>query len=82
MAIEIKKGLALLKGEVTIEEAEELFNYFLKTKKPRVDLSECEYLHTAVLQLLLVFQPELVKLPEKRELKELLTILKGGAPNE
>jgi ABC-type transporter Mla MlaB component len=67
MPVEIKKKEAKLTGVVTIEEAEELFNFFLE-KKPKVDLSEVEHIHTACLQLLLVFKPEIIALPQDKEL--------------
>ncbi|MCI4454083.1 MAG: STAS domain-containing protein [Thermodesulfobacterium sp.] len=68
MPVEIKKKEAKLMGVVGIEEAEELFNFLVEKKKPKVDLSELEHLHTACLQLLLVFKPEIIAFPQDKEL--------------
>jgi ABC-type transporter Mla MlaB component len=68
MPVEIKKKEAKLTGVLGIEEAEELFNFLVEKKKPKVDLSEVEHLHTACLQLLLVFKPDVVALPQDKEL--------------
>jgi len=68
MPVEIKKKEAKLTGVVGIEEAEELFNFLVEKKKPKVDLSELEHLHTACLQLLLVFKPEIIAFPQDKEL--------------
>jgi ABC-type transporter Mla MlaB component len=68
MPVEIKKKEAKLMGVVRIEEAEELFNFLVEKKKPKVDLSELEHIHTACLQLLLVFKPEIIAFPQDKEL--------------
>jgi ABC-type transporter Mla MlaB component len=68
MPVEIKKKEAKLTGVLGIEEAEELYNFLVEKKKPKVDLSEVEHLHTACLQLLLVFKPDVVALPQDKEL--------------
>ena len=68
MPVEIKKKEAKLTGVLGIEEAEELFNFLVEKKKPKVDLSELEHLHTACLQLLLVFKPEIIAFPQDKEL--------------
>ncbi len=69
MGVEIKKSKAYFINTVTVEEAEDVFNWFLKQKKPKVDLSKCKHLHSAVLQLFLIFKPEIIKFPEDEELK-------------
>jgi len=69
MPVEFKNNTAKLIDLVSIEDAEALFNWFLERKKPEVDLSELSHIHTASLQLLHVFKPEITGLPEKEDLK-------------
>lgn len=68
MALEFKKNKAIFKEIVNVEEAEPLFEWFLKVKKPEVDMTECSHIHTAVLQLLMIFKPKLI-LPKDEGLK-------------
>ena len=76
MPVEFKNNTVKLTDLVSIEDAEALFNWFLEIKKPKVDLSELSHIHTACLQLLLVFKPELIALPEQEDLKMFFT--EGG----
>ncbi len=69
MALEIKNSTLKFIDLVTIEDAESLFNRLLEKKKVRIDMSQCRHIHTAVLQLLMVFSPEIEKLPEDDDLK-------------
>lgn len=53
----------VLSGVVTIEEADELLEAFAQHPDAVLDLSECEHLHTAPLQLLKLRQTTLVAPP-------------------
>ncbi len=69
MPVEFKNNTAKLTELVSIEDAEVLFNWFLERKKTKVDLNELIHIHTACLQLLLIFQPEIITLPVQEDLK-------------
>ena len=73
MPVEFKNNTAILTDLVSIEDAEALFNWLLERKKPKMDLSELSHIHTACLQLLLVFKPEIIAHPEQEDLKYWLT---------
>ena len=73
MPVEFKNNTAKLIDLVSIEDAEALFNWLLERKKPKMDLSELSHIHTACLQLLLVFKPEIIAHPEQEDLKYWLT---------
>ncbi|CAO3429162.1 hypothetical protein [Azospirillum endophyticum] len=64
MPIRFEKTLAVLDGNCAVEEAESLLDWLKSRKRPRVDLSGCEHLHTAVLQLLIAARPAVVAWPE------------------
>jgi|YelNatPaOPRAMG01_1025707.scaffolds.fasta_scaffold51806_3 ABC-type transporter Mla MlaB component len=64
MPIEFKNNKAKLTGLINIEDAESLFNWLIKKKKPKVDLSEVNHIHTAALQILLIFRSTIVNFPE------------------
>jgi hypothetical protein len=53
MAIEFKRNLATFKDVVSIEEAEELLDWFQKNRSGKVDLTSCTHLHPATLQVLM-----------------------------
>ena len=76
MPVEFKNNTAILTDLVSIEDADALFNWLLERKKPKMDLSELSHIHTACLQLLLVFKPEIIAYPEQEDLKYWLT--EGG----
>uniref|UniRef100_A0A7C2K1L0 Uncharacterized protein n=1 Tax=candidate division WOR-3 bacterium TaxID=2052148 RepID=A0A7C2K1L0_UNCW3 len=73
MPIEFKNNKAKLSGLVSVEEAETLFNWLLEKKKPKVDLSELQHLHTACLQLLFLFKPEIIAFPKRDDLRMFLS---------
>jgi hypothetical protein len=72
MSIEYKNNTAKLVDLISIEDVESLFNWLAERKKPKVDLGELDHMHTAVLQLLLVFKPTITDLPNN-DLKIFLT---------
>ncbi|WP_353684295.1 hypothetical protein V4D30_00500 [Thermodesulfovibrio sp. 3907-1M] len=70
MAVEIKNSTLKFIDLVTVEDAEAIFNKLLEKKKIKIDMSQCKHIHTAILQLLMVFTPEIIKLPEDKDLKK------------
>lgn len=56
MALEFDEKKIILKDNVSIEEAEQLFEHFLREENSIIDLSQCEHMHTAILQLILLFR--------------------------
>jgi hypothetical protein len=50
----------LLEGDCRVEDAEPLLNLLQETQDRPVDVSAMASIHTAVLQLLLVFHPKVV----------------------
>lgn len=76
MGIHYGKKLLKFEDNVGIEEAEKLFEYLIDAKKVKVDLSELSHLHSALLQLLIIFRDkiEVSSLPKDERLN---LILKG-----
>ncbi|MDQ7048168.1 MAG: hypothetical protein Q9M92_00975 [Enterobacterales bacterium] len=56
MSVAFKKTIALLEGECSIEDSEELLNWILLNPKGKLNLKKLSYLHTAVLQVLMASQ--------------------------
>lgn len=61
--------MIVLDGACVVEEAESLNDMLMQHGNWSVDASECEYLHTAVLQVLISHHPRLVGLPKPPHLK-------------
>lgn len=57
MAIEYKKSLAIFSGDVSVEEAEGLLDFFVKNPKGKINISDCTHIHAANLQVLMVVKP-------------------------
>ncbi|MFP8968366.1 hypothetical protein ACKC9G_17420 [Pokkaliibacter sp. CJK22405] len=83
MPIHYKKKVAHLQGEISVEEAENLWQWLNEANKPGLNLSKCEHLHTANLQVLLACRPAITHWPENAELtawlKPVLTITEETA---
>ena len=73
MPISFKKGCAVLRGSLDIEEAERLLTALDKDPERQVDLSGLETMHTAVLQVLLAKAPRCANPPADATLSEILT---------
>ena len=59
MPLELKETGADLSGNVSIEEAELLYQWLLEHRQQPVVLQQVGHFHTAIWQLLLLFRPEL-----------------------
>jgi hypothetical protein len=83
MPIEFKKQKAVLRGAVTVEEAEALLEWLQNKPAAKADLSACSHLHTANLQVLMAARPGISSWPKNTELRAWLeTALKpalGGS---
>jgi hypothetical protein len=78
MTIEVEAGEIRLTGRCGAEEAETLLSLLL-AGNDRVDLTGCEHLHTALLQLLIVARPAIRGEPAPFIARWLLPLL---APRE
>jgi len=63
MAIKYTDEVAVFEGKCTLHEAEPLHAWLKKTPHGKIDISGCQYLHTAVLQVILVARPEMTAAP-------------------
>lgn len=63
MPIIYDKNIAFLEKICEVEEAEEFIKWLKKTKDPVIDLTKTEHIHTAILQIILIFKPEIKALP-------------------
>jgi hypothetical protein len=70
MAIEFKKSLATFKEVVSVEEAETLLEWLQKKPGAKVDMSSCEHLHPANLQVLMAAAPTITAWPKDAALAE------------
>jgi len=60
MPIAVSETIAIFEGVCEIEQAEALLDWLHKTPVPLVDLSQCQHMHTAVLQTLLAVRPTIL----------------------
>ena len=63
MPFESNTKTATLSGHCTVEEAEPLMEWLLSHRSGRLDLSGCEHVHSAVLQVLMALRPKIWKYP-------------------
>ena len=64
MGLKLTKKTARFLGICSVEEAEALLDWTQGHSAPRADLSGCEHLHAALLQILLAREVEVVGLPQ------------------
>lgn len=65
MSIEYKKTVAIMEGECAVEDAEVLLEWILLNPKGKINLKQCEHMHTAVLQVLMAVNPSVSVWPDK-----------------
>ncbi|PXA84767.1 hypothetical protein DMC47_39060 [Nostoc sp. 3335mG] len=63
MTIRVDQGVIFLEGRCRIEEAETLLGHLLEDGDRPVDLSGCEALHSAVVQILMAAKPVISRRP-------------------
>ena len=73
MPIVLKKQVAVLREQCSIEEAENLLQWYIEHPKGKVNAKQLTHLHTAVLQVLMAVKPSLSSWPEDDNMKALLT---------
>ncbi len=82
MPLELRDRLATLSGVVTVDEVEPLVGWLRTTPKARINLRNCNHLHTAAIQALLLFQPKISVAPLDSFLAtQVLPFLAGGSGN-
>jgi len=64
VAIKYTDEMAIFEGKCTLHEAEPLHEWLKKTPQGKVDLAACQYMHTAILQVLLIAKPVMTASPE------------------
>lgn len=64
MPITYEKTTARLSGFITVEDAEGLLEWLQAKPRRKVDLSACQHLHTANLQVLMALNPTISAWPE------------------
>jgi anti-anti-sigma regulatory factor len=79
MPIEFKKQKVVLRGAVTVEEAEALLEWLQNKPAAKVDLSACSHVHTASLQVLMAAKSKVASWPADSDLRAWLeTALKSA----
>jgi hypothetical protein len=82
MPLVFTETLACFDGVCSVEEALPLLEFLRGNETPRVDLSACTYLHTALLQLLLTALPQMELPPADPDLARWVAPLPTGAERE
>lgn len=72
MGIELQKKRAILTDFVTVEDAEGLLAWLQSHPKGTLDLSRCEHLHAANLQVLMAAKPTITAWPADARLADWL----------
>lgn len=64
MTIEFKKNQATFHHVVCVEDAEVLLEWLQKKSTAKIDLSDCNHLHPANLQVLMAAKPSIIAWPK------------------
>lgn len=70
MPVQRRGKIIKLVGHIGVEEAEIVYAQYEQQLFQKVDLQQCEHLHSAVLQLLLQFQIPIHRLPKQQGLAD------------
>lgn len=73
MAIVYGKTTFRFEGIIGVEEAEMLLEKLQEHPKVKLNLLNCQHLHTAILQLLILSKPTISVLPSDNLLSDILT---------
>jgi len=68
MPVTYKKTVAILDGICAVEEAEQLLEWLGQHPKGKVNLKQCEHLHSAIAQVLMAVKPPLTAAPADPEM--------------
>jgi hypothetical protein len=64
MSVKYTKKSATLTGNISVEEAETLSAWLMKTPDPAVNLGKAIHVHAAVLQVLMALKPRMLGTPQ------------------
>lgn len=70
MPVQRRGKILRLSGHIGVEDAETVYAQFAQQLFEKVDLQNCEHLHSAVLQLLLKFQLPIHRFPQQQALAD------------
>jgi hypothetical protein len=70
MPVQRRGKIIKLIGNIGVEDAEIVYAQYEQQLFQKVDLQQCEHLHSAVLQLLLQFQLPIHRLPQQQGLAD------------
>lgn len=82
MAIDYRNECAVFSDVVGVEEADGLLEWLEINPGKPVVLEKCQHLHTAILQVLMMFKPPVSVFPANEELCSWLTELWPQNPGE
>jgi hypothetical protein len=71
-------GTIVLKGRCPIEDAETLMRLLSLNRSATVDWRECDYLHTAIIQILLAARPAMLGPPRFIQLRQWIAPILAG----
>ena len=77
MSIVLKKQVAALEDQCSIEEAETLLEWFIDKPKGKVNCKKLTHLHSAILQVLMAKQPAVSAWPDDENIKRILMSVLG-----
>ena len=69
MAIDFQKKSAVFRGNIGVEDAEVLLEWLLKNPKAKLNLGDCQHMHSANLQVLMALQPGIAVWPKDADLR-------------
>jgi len=78
MPIELKQKVAVFTGSCNVEEAETFFEWLLDKPGRTVNFKTCTHIHTAILQVLMYYKPEISVAPAKKQMTWLTTLLQAN----
>lgn len=64
MPVEYLKTVARLEGEVSVDDAEQLYEWLLENPKAKINLKTLSHPHSAVLQVLMALRPGVSATPD------------------
>jgi hypothetical protein len=77
MTVRFERDVIFLSGDCRVEDAEPLASLLSAQPVRRIDISQAAALHTAVVQILIAFEPELLGTPSDPFLRQwILPILR------
>jgi len=75
MSIAFENNVALMVGDITIEDVENLNEWLVSNPLQPIDLLDTTRIHTAMLQVLMAHRPRVAQRPRDMELSKLLQFL-------